>query len=213
MRGATLPTPELELALREETGLSAIAGLDEAGRGAIAGPVVAAAVILPLDDARRLAHLAGVADSKLLSPERREELYEAILAHALAYGVAATPAPDIDEMGILPANMQAMRGALARLQLPAEFLLVDGPLRLRQVAIPQKPVVRGDSSSLSIAAASILAKVTRDRIMVALHERYPYYGFARHKGYCTRQHVAALEEYGPCPEHRHSFAPICQRLL
>lgn len=209
----TLPTLDLELALREETGLGAIAGLDEAGRGAIAGPVVAAAVILPLDDADRLAHLSGVADSKQLTPQRREELYEQIVAHALAYGIAATSATAIDEMGILPANMQAMRAALARLQLSAEFLLVDGPLRLRQVVTPQKTVVRGDATCLSIAAASILAKVTRDRYMVALHERYPQYGFARHKGYCTRQHVAALEAHGPCPEHRHSFAPICRRLL
>jgi len=211
--GATLPTLDLELALRDETGLDAIAGLDEAGRGAIAGPVVAAAVILPLDDADRLAQLEGVADSKLLAPQRREELYEQIVANAVAYGIAATSAPAIDEMGILPANMQAMRAALGQLRLPAEFLLVDGPLRLRQVVIPQKTVVRGDSTCLSIAAASILAKVTRDRYMVALHERYPHYGFARHKGYCTRQHVAALEAHGPCPEHRHSFAPICQRLL
>jgi len=211
--GATLPTLDLELALRDETGLDAIAGLDEAGRGAIAGPVVAAAVILPLDDAGRLAELAGVADSKLLTPQRRGELYEQIVANAVAYGIAATSAPAIDEMGILPANMQAMRAALGQLRLPAEFLLVDGPLRLRQVVIPQKTVVRGDSTCLSIASASILAKVTRDRYMVALHERYPHYGFARHKGYCTRQHVAALEAHGPCPEHRHSFAPICQRLL
>lgn len=210
---ATLPTLDLELALRDETGLDAIAGLDEAGRGAIAGPVVAAAVILPLDDAGRLAQLEGVADSKLLAPQRREELYEQIVANAVAYGIAATSAPAIDEMGILPANMQAMRAALGQLRLPAEFLLVDGPLRLRQVVIPQKTVVRGDSTCLSIAAASILAKVTRDRYMVALHARYPHYGFARHKGYCTRQHVAALEAHGPCPEHRHSFAPICQRLL
>src|SRR5690606_19460481 len=139
--------------------------------------------------------------------------YEQIVANAVAYGIAATSAPAIDEMGILPANMQAMRAALGQLRLPAEFLLVDGPLRLRQVVIPQKTVVRGDSTCLSIAAASILAKVTRDRYMVALHARYPHYGFARHKGYCTRQHVAALEAHGPCPEHRHSFAPICQRLL
>lgn len=211
--GAVLPTLDLEWAIRDESGVGAIAGLDEAGRGAIAGPVVAAAVILPLDDSERLAHLVGVADSKQLSPRRREQLYEQIAAHALACGIASTPASDIDEIGILPANMQAMRAALAQLALPAEFLLVDGPLRLLRVAIPQKAVVRGDSTCLSIAAASILAKVTRDRYMLALDERYPTYGFAHHKGYCTPQHVAALEAHGPCPEHRYSFAPICQRLL
>lgn len=211
--GATLPTLQLELALRDETGARCIAGLDEAGRGAIAGPVVAAAVILPLDENERLAHLAGVADSKQLTPSRREALYEQIITYALAYGIASTPASGIDEIGILPANMQAMRAALAQLALPADFLLVDGPLRLRQVIVPQKTVVRGDCTCLSIAAASILAKVTRDRYMVALEERYPGYGFARHKGYCTAEHVAAVELHGPCDEHRHSFAPIRQALL
>lgn len=210
---AGFPTLELELALRAETGARTIVGLDEAGRGAIAGPVVAAAVILPLDEAERLAHLAGVADSKQLAPRRREVLYEQIIAHALAYGIGSTPASAIDEMGILPANMQAMRAALAQLSLPADFLLVDGPLPLRQVAAPQKTVVRGDSSCLSIAAASILAKVTRDRYMVALDERYPGYGFARHKGYCTAGHVGAIALHGPCEEHRHSFAPIRPLLL
>jgi ribonuclease HII len=211
--GAVLPTLELELAARDETGLRYIAGLDEAGRGAIAGPVVAAAVILPLDETEQLAHLHGVADSKQLTPQRREELYEQIIAHSLAYGIGSAPAAAIDEIGILPANMQAMRSALAQLHLPAEYLLVDGPLRLRRVAVPQKTVVRGDSLCLSIAAASILAKVTRDRYMAQLGERYPQYGFARHKGYCTAEHVSAVERYGPCAEHRHSFAPIRRPLL
>jgi ribonuclease HII len=211
--GVIQPTLELELALWDEMGLRYIAGLDEAGRGAIAGPVVAAAVILPVDEVDRLSELAGVADSKLLTPQRREELYAQIVTHALAYGIGSMPAAAIDEMGILPANMQAMRDALAQLPFPADYLLVDGPLPLRKVAVPQKAVVRGDSTCLSIAAASILAKVTRDRYMVALDERYPAYGFARHKGYCTAHHVAAVLAHGPCAEHRHSFSPIRRPLL
>jgi ribonuclease HII len=208
-----MPTLELELAARTATGLHYIVGLDEAGRGAIAGPVVAAAVMLPLDDADRLALLAAVTDSKQLTAQRREELYQQIVAHAVAYGIGSTPAAAIDEMGILPANMRAMRAALAQLEPAADYLLVDGPLPLRNVTLPQQAVVRGDSHCLSIAAASILAKVTRDRYMVALDSRYPQYGFARHKGYCTAEHVAAVTTHGPCAEHRHSFAPIRQPLL
>jgi ribonuclease HII len=208
-----MPTLELELAVRAATGLRYIVGLDEAGRGAIAGPVVAAAVILPLDDTGRLAQLAGVTDSKQLAAQRREVLYEQIIANALAYGIGSTPAATIDEIGILSANMQAMRAALAQLSPHADYLLVDGPLPLRNMTLPQKTVVRGDSLCLSIAAASILAKVTRDRYMAALDARYPHYGFARHKGYCTPEHVTAVTNHGPCDEHRHSFAPIRQPLL
>jgi ribonuclease HII len=208
-----MPTLELELAARAATGLRYIVGLDEAGRGAIAGPVVAAAVILPLDDADRLALLAAVTDSKQLTAQHREELYEQIVANAVAYGIGSTPAAAIDEMGILPANMRAMRAALAQLEPAADYLLVDGPLPLRNVTLPQQAVVRGDSHCLSIAAASILAKVTRDRYMVALDGRFPQYGFARHKGYCTAEHVAAVTTHGACAEHRHSFAPVRQRLL
>jgi ribonuclease HII len=208
-----MPTLDLELAVREATGLRYIVGLDEAGRGAIAGPVVAAAVILPLDDAERLAQLAGVTDSKQLTAQRRELLYEQIVANARAYGIGSTPAATIDEIGILPANMQAMRAALAQLIPCADYLLVDGPLPLRNVTLPQQAIVRGDSLCLSIAAASILAKVTRDRYMAALDATYPHYGFARHKGYCTAEHVAAVMAHGPCDEHRHSFAPTRQPLL
>jgi ribonuclease HII len=204
---------DIELAARATTGFGTIAGVDEAGRGAIAGPVVAAAVILPLDDATRLAELDGVNDSKVLTPQRREALYEQIVANAVAYGISMADAATIDEIGILPANMMAMRAALGQLEPGADYLLIDGPLRLRNVTIPQQTVVRGDSLSLSIAAASILAKVTRDHYMMALESRYPAYGFARHKGYCTRAHVAAVSTHGPCDEHRHSFAPIRQPLL
>lgn len=208
-----MPTLELERAVREELGITYVVGVDEAGRGAVAGPVVAAAVILPLDAPERLQHLNAVNDSKQITPQKREALYTLIVEHALAYGVGSTPAASIDEIGILPANAQAMKAALQELNPAGEFLLIDGRMRLKGIALPQRAVIRGDSLSLSIAAASILAKVTRDRHMIDQDAHYPQYGFARHKGYCTRQHVAALEEYGPCPIHRHSFAPIRQNLL
>jgi ribonuclease HII len=203
----------MELAILEETGLRYIVGLDEAGRGAVAGPVVAAAVILPLEEPARLQHLAAVDDSKQLTPRQRSALYDVILEHALAYGIGSTPAAEIDRMGILPANASAMRAALQQLQPAGEYLLIDGRMKLKNVVLPQQAVVRGDSLSLSIAAASILAKVTRDRHMIALARKFPHYGFAQHKGYCTRQHVSALNAHGPCAVHRHSFTPIRQPLL
>ncbi len=208
-----MPTLDLERAACEETGVRYVVGVDEAGRGAVAGPVVAAAVILPLDDAERLQYLDTVNDSKQITPEERESLYDVIVEHAVAYGIGSTPAEGIDEMGILPANAQAMKSALQQLEPAGEYLLIDGRMRLQGIALPQRAVIRGDSLSLSIAAASILAKVARDRHMIDQDAHYPQYGFARHKGYCTRQHVAALEEYGPCPIHRHSFAPIRLGLL
>lgn len=208
-----MPTLELEWAAREETGIRYVVGLDEAGRGAVAGPVVAAAVILPLDAPERLQHLDGVNDSKQMTPGKRDALYDLIVEHALAYGVGSTPAAGIDEMGILPANARAMKAALGQLEPAGEYLLIDGRMRLQGIALPQQAVVRGDSLSLSIAAASILAKVARDRHMIDQDAHYPHYGFARHKGYCTAQHVAALEKHGPCPIHRHSFAPIRRGLL
>jgi ribonuclease HII len=209
----TRPTLELEYRVFQQTGLKLIAGLDEAGRGAIAGPVVAAAVILPLDQSDLLAALVGVNDSKQLSARQREELYELVRERALAYGVGRSSAADIDQMGILPANAQAMQRALAQLQPAATFLLLDGRMRLRNIPLPQEAIVRGDSRSLSIAAASILAKVERDREMVGWHDQYPAYGFDRHKGYCTRQHEAAVARCGPCPIHRRTFAPIRQPML
>ncbi|MFW5943552.1 MAG: ribonuclease HII [Chloroflexota bacterium] len=208
-----MPTIELEQQARSELQVQYVAGLDEAGRGAVAGPVVAAAVILPLDAPQRLELLFDVNDSKQLTFRRREELYDLIVEHALAYGIGSTPACDIDRMGIIPANARAMQQALSRLQPAGEFLLIDGRMKLPTVPLPQRSVVRGDSLSLSIAAASILAKVSRDRHMIALSEQHPQYGFARHKGYCTQQHVAAIEKYGPCAVHRHSFAPIRQPML
>lgn len=202
-----------ETAVQNQTGLYHIAGLDEAGRGAIAGPVVAAAVILPLRVPERLQQLSAVHDSKLLTPKKREALYDLIMEYALAYGVGRTPADVIDKIGILPANVLAMQLALEQLEPAAEYLLLDGRMRLKNVPLPQQSIIKGDQKSLSIAAASILAKVSRDREMVALHGQYPDYNFARHKGYCTRAHESALEQHGPSPIHRHTFAPIRRPFL
>lgn len=208
-----MPTLELEQAIIAKTGLRYVAGLDEAGRGAVAGPVVAAAVILPLDDAARLKELGAVNDSKQLTAQQRDTLFDLICTHALAFGIGSTPADVIDEIGIIPANARAMQAALAQLAPAGEYLLIDGRMKLKNLSLPQQSVIRGDSLSLSIAAASILAKVTRDRQMIDIDPTYPHYGFARHKGYCTPQHVAALETHGPCSIHRHSFAPIRPTLL
>lgn len=204
---------EFETAIHDQTGLIHIAGLDEAGRGAIAGPVVAAAVILPLHFPKRLKMLADVNDSKLLTPRKREGLYELIVEHALAYGIGRMPAEVIDQVGIIPANALAMRQALSQLEPPPDYLLIDGRMRLKTLSTPQHSIIRGDQKSLSIAAASILAKVSRDREMAALDSRFPAYGFARHKGYCTRDHEFALTTHGPSPIHRYTFAPIRQPFL
>jgi ribonuclease HII len=204
---------ELEHQVRSKWGCNLVAGLDEAGRGAIAGPVVAAAVILPLDQPDKLRLLRQVNDSKQLSPGLREVLFDLIIEHALAYGISSTPANDIDSVGIIPANAQAMLQAVSMLSPEPQFLLIDGRMRLRNTILPQQSVIRGDSKSLSIAAASILAKVSRDRHMVALEREYPHYHFAAHKGYCTVRHREALDQLGPCPIHRHSFAPIRPTLV
>ena len=190
-----------------------IAGLDEAGRGALAGPVVAAAVILPLEDANSLYALDEVNDSKQLSPQRREALYSRITHHATAWAVGLVPAPAIDLMGIIPATKEAMRAAVAQLSPAPDYLLIDGRIRLATLNIPQQSIIRGDRQSLSIAAASIIAKVTRDRLMVKLDSQYPPYGFAQHKGYGTEMHRRAIAQFGPCPQHRRSFSPLRQTLV
>jgi ribonuclease HII len=187
--------------------------LDEAGRGALAGPVVAAAVILPLDSPQKLKALIGVNDSKQLTARKRERLYSLIVANALSFGIGSTPARDIDEMGIIPATKQAMLLAVDQLEPPAGYLLIDGRIRLKNISLRQQSIIRGDGKSLSIAAASILAKVTRDRIMVELDGRHPQYGFAKHKGYGTEFHRAAIARLGPTPEHRMSFSPLRKKLL
>jgi ribonuclease HII len=208
-----MATLELETAVFTTTRLLHIAGLDEAGRGALAGPVAAAAVILPLDNPDALAALSAVKDSKQLTPARREALFPLILQHALAYGIGLEPAEVIDDIGIMAATKRAMITAVAQLQPSAQYLLIDGRIRLQTIPLPQKAVVRGDDLSLSIAAASILAKVTRDRLMVELDPCYPQYNFLQHKGYGTAQHLAALARFGPCPAHRYSFAPIKRPLV
>ncbi len=185
-----------------------VAGLDEAGRGSLAGPVVAAAVILPLSNLDDCAiRFAGVRDSKQLTARARERLYEGIMRQALAIGVGSGPVEMIDERNILQATKYAMRSALAQLRISPQALLLDA-LRLPEIELPQRSIIKGDSLCLSIAAASIIAKVTRDRIMIELHEEYPAYGFAQHKGYGTEAHLAALSQHGVTPHHRRSFAPV-----
>ena len=198
-------------ALLVEQGYCAIAGVDEAGRGAWAGPLVAAAVILPdlhdTDAAALLAQLQGVRDSKLLDAARRDVLLTAIEATARAIGVGWVPATELDAIGLGAANRLAWVRAVAALGISADYLLLDA-FRLPSSALPQTPIVRGDRECLSIAAASIVAKVSRDRAMIALDQRFPHYGFGRHKGYGTAAHHAALREHGSCIEHRQSFAPL-----
>lgn len=193
--------------------MTAVAGLDEAGRGALAGPVVAAAVILPLSSPDLIRQLNGVNDSKQLSAAVRSHLFDVVKETALAFGIGERSAHYIDSHGIIPATKQAMLDALKALKVPVEYLLIDGRIRLTSTPLPQQSVIRGDSKSLSIAAASILAKVTRDQIMIDLAEAYPGYGFAQHKGYGTERHRAALERLGPSPEHRQSFAPLKASLI
>jgi ribonuclease HII len=179
-----------------------IAGLDEVGRGSLAGPVVAAAVILP-----ERHRIRGLRDSKVLPRARREALYEQILDRATAVGVGCMEVEVIDRINILQATKLAMREALGRLTQPPDHLVIDA-LSLPQVDLPQRPIIDGDAISASIAAASIVAKVTRDRICAEFDARYPAYGFARNKGYGTRRHLDALLEEGPCEWHRRSFAPV-----
>ena len=188
-------------------GYRAIAGVDEAGRGPWAGPVVAAAAILPPDPVALIPLLGQVDDSKRLTPGQRERLFDLILQHAIAAGVGRAEAGEIDRNGIVAATRQAMRQALDALDPCPDFALFDF-VTLPGLALPQRGVPHGDALSLSIATASILAKVTRDRWMIAQEAAYPGYGFARHKGYGTAEHHAALLRLGPCALHRLSFAPV-----
>ncbi len=182
---------------------ASIAGVDEAGRGPLAGPVVAAAVIL--DPA---CGVSGIGDSKRLTARRRESLARTLRERSLAWAVAWATAAEIDAMNILQASMLAMRRALEALPVPATSALIDGNCCPQGLPCSAEAVVGGDGSVEVIGAASILAKVARDADMLVLHDRYPDYGFDRHKGYPTPQHVAALRRYGPTPEHRLSFAPV-----
>jgi len=185
-----------------------VAGIDEAGRGALAGPVVAGAVIVDPDDCSAPVWSA-VRDSKMLSPAQRAALVPQIEAAALAWAVGVVDAATIDAIGIAPATRLAMTAAIEALAVRPEYLLIDW-VRLPLVSIAQHSQPKADQSIASVAAASILAKVHRDRIMVELAERYPAYGFATHKGYGAAAHLAALAQWGPSPVHRHTFSPIAQ---
>ena len=186
-------------------GFCRIAGVDEAGRGSLAGPVVAAAVVM---DSRRL--VPGVDDSKCLTAEERERLADAIRASALAWAVAEVPADVIDRINILQATRHAMCQALSGLRPCPDIAVIDA-VALSAVPCPCLPLIRGDAVSYAVSCASILAKVERDRMMVALHREYPQYGFAAHKGYSVPEHLHALETFGPCPVHRLTYRPVLPR--
>jgi ribonuclease HII len=185
-------------------GLSPVAGVDEAGRGACAGPLVVAAVIL---DPARLADLTELADSKALSPAAREVAYLQVTGSATAWHAVVIPSTDIDRLGLHVCNLTGMRRALAGLACRPGYALTDG-FPVRGLAVPALAMWQGDEVAACVAAASVVAKVTRDRIMTAMDARYPAYGFAAHKGYSTRAHMRALGAHGPCPEHRFSFANV-----
>ena len=199
-----IPDFELETKLHRQ-GCERVAGLDEVGRGCLAGPAAAGAVILPANPGPDLFALAR--DSKQLSPAQREEAYQAITASALSYAVGWTTPAEIDRIGIAASVRRAMRRALAKLNPPPDYLLIDA-FPLPSSNLPQKSIIRGDSKSLSIASASIVAKVERDRYMVSLAKRYESYGFHAHKGYATRRHLDAIARFGPCHAHRMTFAPV-----
>ena len=190
-----------------EKGANFVAGVDEAGRGCLAGPVVAGAVILTPD-----CDIAGLDDSKKLSPSRRESLFAQITEQALFVGIGQVEAKEIDRLNILQASLKAMRMALEGLGQTPDRVLIDGHMPA-QSPYPEQAIIDGDARSLSIAAASIVAKVTRDRLMCEYADRYPEYGFAGHKGYGSAEHMAALAAHGPCPLHRRSFGPVADLLV
>ena len=203
----SLPIPDWEWERRAwDDGWELVAGVDEAGRGPLAGPVVAAAVVLP-----RSAELPGLRDSKVVPREAREELYERVTGLAICWSVASVEPEEIDRINILKATHLAMALALGGLSSPPHGALVDG-LPVGGLPCPHRAIVGGDGCCVSIAAASILAKVTRDRIMEEVDRHHPGYGFARHKGYSTPEHRRMLAELGPAPCHRRSFAPVAAML-
>ncbi len=184
---------------RQYAQYTSICGIDEAGRGPLAGPVVAGAVIFPKD-----CDILYINDSKQLSPAKREELYDVIREKAITYGIGIVGPERIDEINILQATYEAMRQAVKQLN-PTPALLLNDAVTIPGIDLPQVPIIKGDAKSVSIGAASILAKVTRDRIMVQYDAQYPAYGFAKHKGYGSKEHIAALQTYGPSPIHRRTF--------
>jgi ribonuclease HII len=185
-----------------EKGFLTVAGIDEAGRGPLAGPVVSAAVILPSSFP-----VSDVKDSKKLMPGKRAYLYEKIYEHAISIGIGIVDSTEIDRINILKASLMSMAMSVDNLNPQPDYLLVDGKFKIPSV-LPQEPIVRGDSLSISIAAASIVAKVTRDRLMEIYHLYYPHFGFPQHKGYPTKAHKEAIREFGPCPIHRRSFKGV-----
>lgn len=195
----------LERSLRRQ-GLKYIAGVDEAGRGPLAGPVVAAAVILPFQG-----DLDCIADSKVLSAKQREVCDEIIRGHAVAIGIGVVDVQDIDRINILQSTIKAMQSAISQLHPEPDFILIDGNMPV-PASVPQQTIPGGDSRSISIGAASIIAKVYRDRLMEAYHNRYPLYNFYRHKGYATKEHLEAIRKYGCCPLHRRTFRGVREYL-
>lgn len=185
--------------LAYEKGYKYVCGVDEAGRGPLAGPVCAAAVILPPG-----LILEGVNDSKKLTEKKREKLFDVIIDNALAYSIAYGSVEEIEEINILNATMNAMKRAVEGLQIPADFAYIDGN-RTPELNIPCEYIIKGDARSMSVAAASILAKVSRDRLLLEYAKEYPQYCFEKHKGYGTKLHTDMIKEYGPCPVHRMSF--------
>ena len=198
MLNKTVPDESFENQLRE-SGYRSVCGVDEAGRGPLSGPVVAAACILPAGRA-----IPGLNDSKKLTPKMRDKLFDEIKNAAVAYAIGTASPEEIDRLNILNATMLAMRRAIEGLPVKADFALIDGNCA-RGIELPHKTVISGDALSVSISAASILAKVTRDRICLENDREYPEYGFAKHKGYGTKEHMDALRRLGPCPLHRRSF--------
>lgn len=186
------------------SGLGPVAGVDEVGRGACAGPLVVAACVL---GPNRMESLSALDDSKKLNERERERLFPIIKRYALAYHVVFIPSTEVDRRGVHVANIEGMRRAIAGLPLKPGYVLSDG-FRVPGLAVPSLPVIGGDAAAACIAAASVLAKVSRDRLMVAMEKQHPGYGFAVHKGYCTPMHTAALAERGPCAEHRYSFVNV-----
>ncbi len=182
--------------------ISSVAGVDEVGRGCLAGPVLAASVILP-----RNCGIKGINDSKKLSQKKREELYDIILAGAVAYGIGVIDSKEIDEINILQASLKAMRIAVESLRVKPQHLLIDGNQAI-ETELPQQIIKKGDARSISVGAASIIAKVTRDRMMVHLEEEYPNFKFSVHKGYGTKMHMDEIKKHGPTPIHRKTFAGV-----
>lgn len=193
-----MPDYSFELAARD-AGYRHVCGIDEAGRGPLSGPVVAAACVLEPGT-----EIPGLNDSKKLTPKKRDLLYDLVIERATDFAVGFATPEEVDSINILNATMLAMRRAIAALKEPADYALVDGNC-IRDYPIPARAIIKGDSLSMSVAAASILAKVTRDRLCLEDDRQYPMYGFAKHKGYGTAEHIAALRAYGPCPIHRKTF--------